>query len=162
MFSTSEVQLFLENTTPFSSAYRVNISICADSVYCRDFLSKYHGGFALLGFGILMLQEWNEPFYFFVHRSSWNRNGKRFAPCLSPGNVFVRENRISSWSRRFVINWQETENGMFLFLTESQNTLRILERPKTLKQRPNDLEWNTSPHCLGKQPWKSWKFSWKS
>ena len=29
----------------------------ADSVYCRDFLSNYHGGFALLGFGILMLQE---------------------------------------------------------------------------------------------------------
>ena len=56
-FQLGKYNCFWKRPTPFLLQTESTFQSVADSVYCRDFLWKYHGGFALLGFGILMLQE---------------------------------------------------------------------------------------------------------
>ena len=55
-FQPVKYNCFWKRPSPFLLHTESTSQSVADSVYCRDFLSKYHGGFALLGFGILMLQ----------------------------------------------------------------------------------------------------------
>ena len=56
-FQPRKYNCFWKRPPPFLLHIESTFQSVADSVYCRDFLSKYHGGFALLGFGILMRQE---------------------------------------------------------------------------------------------------------